>query len=234
MAFSIWRQFESEITHEPALTLRGYLADPTAIVDAKKAGIVVPTGEDFKRDPAFNPNPHALKLPTEYLEMAFLVRTLAVWGWQPLVCSAVLASNIQLKARATLHDEIQHACIAAATSASTFLQEPTENNRNEARIRADACSQYFKQHEENPDTPEAGALWLRLGACWFAAEAAAQDHSLAEWDGPGPAQGNVVWGNRNSVWPTRAVEAACEIDSYSSVLEQIKNGLIEWTRRLKS
>jgi hypothetical protein len=69
-------------------------------------------------------------------------------------------------------------------------------------------------------------MWLFLGAAWFAAETAAQDFSLTEWDGPGPAGASSSWGTRNVVWPQRAAEAASELSSYGAVRDRIREELV--------
>jgi hypothetical protein len=223
-----WERFGSAVLAHPAVTLAAYLGAPWAMARAREGKIAFPKAADFRKDPVFDPNPHKLKLAREYLDTNFLVRTLAIWGWHPLVRAVVVCSDIQLEFAEPSKDKKRKACEAAALATKAFLKSPTKGKRAAARSAADACGAPYRRFERKPDAPGARETWLKLGACWFAAETAAQDFSLSEWDGPGPAQASTTWGNRSSVWPKRAAEAAAAVSSHELVRRRIAEDLIGW------
>lgn len=227
MTYAVWDQFGASILQRPELTLAAYLGAPWAVARAGAAGIAVPSAADFKRDPAFDPNPHHLALPDDYLQTMFHVRTLATWGWRPLVDLAVVCSEDQLRIASPMDDDgANRARIAAASAAKSFQADPNARNRAAARRAAEACAACYSPFESDPDSPNARTMWFYLGACWFAAETAAQDASLTQWDGPGPDAASATWRTRNAVWPQRAAEAAAEASSYPSVRNCIRDELI--------
>jgi hypothetical protein len=230
MTYSVWSQFGNAISRYPEVTLAAYLGAPWAIARARAGDVPVPGDADFRRDPTFDPNRFRLKLPDEYLETSFLVRTLAFWGWRPLVDVAVICSEIQLERSVPAADAVTDMRLAAAAAAKAFQADPSVRNRAVARSVADACAAEYARFELEPDSASARTTWVALGACWFAAETAAQDFSLTRWDGPGPAAASSTWGNRNSVWPQRAAEVATEAMSFGAVMDRIAEAVIARSR----
>jgi hypothetical protein len=216
---NFWDKFGTSLLQKPEESLAAYLGEASGEI----AG---PTAADFRSDPVFDPNPHRLDLPADSLELMFFVRTLVVWGAEPLVRAAVVCSEIQLEASAP-----PERALAAAAAAKAFQASPSDQNRADARRAADACAKEYAPFEGDPDSPEATRLWRSLGACWFAAETAAQDYALTRWDGPAPAASSPTWGNRVAVWPQRAADAAGAVTSCAAVRQRIRGSLTAWLKK---
>jgi hypothetical protein len=98
VSYSIWSAFGESILAHPQLTLAAFLGVPSAVGRAGALGLAVPARDDFRVDPAFDPNPHRLKLQEEYLATMLDIRVLAAWGADPLVRASVVCSQMQLEA----------------------------------------------------------------------------------------------------------------------------------------
>jgi len=229
-AYSVWADFGDAISQWPELTIAAYLGAPWALAQSRDSKVPVLTMEAFLKDKVFEPNPHHLKLDADYLRTALLVRTLAIWGPTPLVRSAIVCSAIQLESTQCPRRDVSRVRTAAARAAVAFETHPSDACRADARRAADDCAKYYAPFEDAPDSDQANATWLLLGACWFAAETAAQDFTVTKWDGPGPAGASSSWGTRNSVWPRRAADAAARVSSEEKVREHICKGVISWAR----
>ncbi len=184
--------------------------------------------EEIAQEPEFALNPHRLKLPEEYLRTKLLVRSLALWGWEPLARAAVACAGLQLARQPRCAAPLLGLRDGAAAAADAFLASPDADHRERAERAARGCRLAFKPFENDSDSSAAARVWYQLGAPWFAAETAAADTSLTPWDGPGPAAASPTWGNRNSVWPVRAAEAAAHWSSDREVRERIREALLAW------
>lgn len=226
MAYSLWADFHQHLRQSPEVTLGAYLGHPVALALAARDGLRAPTAADFRRDATFDPNPHRLPLEASHDELLLCVGTLAVWGWRPLVLSAVVCSREQL-AHQPVEDALTQARLEAARSAEAFLTQPSDVTRAAARTAAAACAALFAPHEDEPDSALARATWDGLGAAWCAAETAAQDYALSPWDGAPPVESSATWRRRCSVWPRRAAEAAACLTSNEHVWQSIRAALCD-------
>jgi hypothetical protein len=226
MAYSLWADFHQHLRQSPEVTLGAYLGHPVTLALAARDRLRAPTEADFRRDPTFDPNPHRLPFEASHEELLFGVGTLAVWGWRPLVLSAVVCSREQL-AHQPVEEALAQARLEAARSAEAFLTHPSDATRSAARAAAKSCAALFAPHEDAPDSALARATWDGLGAAWFAAETSAQDYALSRWDGPPPAESSATWRRRCSVWPRRAAESAARLTSNGRVGQSIRAALCD-------
>ncbi len=225
----IWAAFGPTITTHPGLTLAAFLGHAPSREQLARLEITPPCLDDAKRDPVLDPNPHNLDLSQEYLGTSLLVRSLALWGWQPLVRAAAACGALQMARQATPTAAVATLQQQAMAATNAFVLNPEPAQQERARQAAKACADRYAPFEDAPDSNEAREVWRNLGAPWFAAESAAEDHRLSEWDGPGPTGASATWGNRNSVWPQRAADAAAEWSSFDAVEQAITTALLEWT-----
>ncbi len=226
---SLWNRLEPTISAEPAKSLAAYVGHKPSIAALANAGLIVPDIQQFAKEEELNPNPFNLELPEEYLRMLLLIRGLAFWGSEALTRAAVACSELQIKSQRECDRSLIGARDAARTTASEFISNPDGSHRERARNAASNCQALYKPFEDSPDSEDASKVWYHLGAPWFAAETTAEDFSLTEWDGFGPAPTSPSWGNRNSVWPQRAADAAVHWTSYPETRNAILTALIDWT-----
>jgi hypothetical protein len=224
----VWECFGVNGVFAELRSLAAYLGDASSREALAGAGIEIPTLDDFRCDDAYNMNLHGLDLPESHLETMLLVRTLAAWGAEPLVRAALACARLQAESGPILPSTFQATRSKALTAAARFVEDPSRQRRFEAERAAQACRDVYARFEDASDSAEATAVWLQLGAAWFAAESAAADYDLQGSESAGPPASSSTWGTRNSVWPQRAAEAAAEQCSHETVREAIAKSLIEW------
>jgi len=225
----IWKQFGPAITEHPRDTLAAYLGHRPAQKTLDAASVVGPTTEDFQLDSVFDPDPHNLGLSADFVETALLVQSLAVWGPETLVRAAFFCARLQVEHQTDCPADLLPLREAAFTAVENALD--TAGAEAEVKQAAAACAETYHPHEEAPDSPTAQSIWTHLGAVWFAAETAAQDDRLEDFDGPGPREASPTWCRRNSVWPLRAAETAAGWASHEGVRQVILATLIDWAQR---
>ncbi|MEW4530007.1 hypothetical protein [Maioricimonas sp. JC845] len=227
---TLWAEFSESITTRPGLSLAAFLGDEAAWETLVELDLPVPDPDVFRKDRALDPNPFGLDLPQDMLENQFFVRCLAFWGWRPLLCSAVACARLQIHRHSDCPEPLLPLRTEAFEAARAFLASPDEAARQRAHQAARACYDRYEPLEDDPDSPQATEVWRELGAPWFAAETAAQDVSLHDWDAKGPPGASSTWGNRCSVWPQRAAELAAEFTSHAEVREAIRTAVLQWCR----
>ncbi len=227
---SVWKRFGNAGTFENLRTLAAFLGDEASRRALIDLGALAPVMEDFRRDPACEVNPHRLKLPPEHFEAMLLVRALAAWGSEPLVRAALACAVVEDRHLHITDEPLLAVRARAVAAASAVLREPSRDNLQRAEEAAQACRDLYTPHEDDPGSSVAVTLWHELGAAWFAAEAAAANYALRDYDGPGPTAASSTWGNRNSVWPQRAAAAAAKACGYAVVCDSIRSELIAWVR----
>jgi hypothetical protein len=222
----LWESVGATISADPARSLAALLGHRQSAMTLSDARLTSPDMEQMAQE--IEVNPHKLDLPQEYLRTRLLVRALALWGWEPLTRASIACAEIQIANQTHCEPSLVKIRDAARIAAEAFASCPDATHRKSAEEAADACRRLYKPYEDDPDSDDAGKVWYQLGAPWFAAETAAQDFSLTQWDGPGPTGASATWGNRNSVWPERAADAAAHWSSQPKVRMAINNALVEW------
>lgn len=225
---TIWELFGDAISSRHRETLGAYLGHRDSELSLQTESVLVPTIEDFRADPVFDPNPYKLDLPKDYLDASLFVRSLAIWGPEVLNRSAFACAVLQIENQTTCRPDLVPARDAAFRAVSAFIESPTETHLGEVIRASEACQKLYAPCEDDPDNADAQTAWTHLGAPWFAAETAAQGYKLEDYDGPGPREASSTWCNRNVVWPTRAADAAAEWSSYDQARAVIQKSLLDW------
>jgi hypothetical protein len=224
----IWELFGDAILSRHSETACAYLGDRDAQDALGNKSILTPTMDDFRGDPAFDPNPHGLDLPTGCLDLSLFVHSLAVWGPDMLIRSAFACATMQMEQPSACPSHLVPARDDAFRAVKAFIESPTDTIRGEVVQAVAICQRLYAPYEDDPDSTEAQGTWSHLGAPWFAAETAAQDYRLKDYDGPGPREASVTWCRRNVVWPQRAAESAAGVSSYHDVHAVIRTSLLDW------
>ena len=92
----LWAHFGSTISSEPHRSLAAFLGHKPSAILLSNAGLPLLHHENCAGEEELDPNPHELELPDEYLQTELLIRSLAFWGWDPLVRAANACSEHQL------------------------------------------------------------------------------------------------------------------------------------------
>lgn len=228
-----WQRFGPAIMAEPRLTLAAFLDDAEAIAALEAAGLPAPVPAALANDPTMA-EPSWMRdaeVEDDLLQRIRFVRRLALWGPGALVRAALAAADYQAERQPLPRGAMAQLRADMLTAVRAWVEDPAAPETLALACEAAARGQKkYRPHERNPDSPKAVQVWLELGAPWCAAEAAACDWNLTQWDGPGPREASHTWGNRLSVWPGRAVDAACECGSYAEVEAAIRMRLLAWTR----
>jgi len=225
---AMWELFGDAILSRHRETLGAYLGHRDLERTLQTESVLVPTIDDFRADPVFDPNPHQLELPKDCLEASLFVRSLAIWGPDVLNRSAFACAVLQLENQTACRPDLVPARDAAFGAVRAFIESPTDMHRRNVIRASEACQRLYAPYEDDPDSTDAQTVWSHLGAPWFAAETAAQDYQLEDNDGPGPREASSTWCNRNAVWPTRAADAAAEWSSYDQARAKIQQSLLDW------
>lgn len=227
-----WERFGKAILAQPKWTLAAFLGDGEAAVRLEAVGLPASVSAELADDPtlaepSWMQNAEGLD---DIIHQTRFVRRLALWGPEVLMHAALVSAEYQAARQVLPRGAMARLRDDALAAVRIWLASPQAPEAIAAvRDVAERGSRKYRPHEQNPDTPKAEQVWLELGAPWCAAEAAAGDWTLAEYDGPGPRQASFTWGNRMSVWPGRAVETASEFGSYSEVQAAIRSALLAWT-----
>jgi len=225
---STWKQFGAAISSEPLRTLAAYLGHRDSQLALQTDSVPFPTIDDFRTDSVFDPNPHQLDLAEDSLDTSLLLKSLAVWGPDVLVRSAFACAALQIKQHTTCRADLKVARDSAFDAVKTSIQSPIYENHHSVKQASERCAKLYVPYEDDPDSSEANIVWSHLGAPWFAAETAAQDYKLEDYDGPGPREASPTWCRRNAVWAIRAADAAAEWSSHESVRKMIRKALLNW------
>ena len=225
---AIWKQFGTAISSEPTLTLAAYLGHRDSELALRTDSVPFPSIDDFRADAVFDPNPHQLDLPQDWLETSLLMKSLTVWGPDVLIRSAFACAALQIRHQETCRTDLVVVRDAAFDAVKIFIQSPTSENRNAVKQASDRCAKFYEPYEEDPDSSEANNIWSHLGAPWFAAETAVQEYQLEDYDGLGPREASPSWCRRCAVWPIRAADAAAEWSSHDNVRTVIFEALLGW------
>ena len=221
-----WARIGESISAHPKESLAALFGDGPAIEFFSGVGLLAPTLELLRADPSLDPNPHQLALPSDYVEMCFRVRVLALWGPTLLIDAAIACAELQVERQPSCAPRNREARDAALRSALSYQERATDAAVGACRSSAEGCANIYERHAEAPDSPAAMATWNDLGAPWFAAEAIAQDYTLTEWDGDPPREASRTWGNRMSVWTQRAADAAAHWTSSTEVMAALKSRVL--------
>jgi len=224
----IWELFGDAISSRHKETLCAYLGDRDAQHALENESILAPTIDDFRSDPVFDPNPHGLDLPKGCLDLSLFVHSLAVWGPDALIRSALACATLQMENQIACRSHLVPARDGAFRAVKAFIESPTDMNRSEVIRACAACQKLYAPYDDDPDSEDAQTTWSHLGASWFAAETAAQDYRLEDYDGPGPREASPTWCRRNAVWPQRAAESSAGLSSYDDVHAVIRTSLLGW------
>jgi hypothetical protein len=225
---AIWKQFGAAISSQHPRTLAAFVGHRDSELALQTDSIPFPTPNHFRADSVFDPNPHQLELPEDLLETSLLVHSLAVWGPDVLIRSAFACAALQMKHHTACRADLVDPRDSTFDVVKRWIQYPTNENYDSVKQASERCSKLYKPYEDDPDSSEANVVWFHLGAPWFAAETAAQDHKLDVCDGPGPREASPTWCTRNAVWPTRAADAAAEWSSHEDVRKMIRKALLDW------
>ena len=223
-----WNQFGAAISSHHTRTLAAYLGHFDSVKALQNDSIPFPTADDFRTDSVFDPNPHQLNLPEDELETSLLVQSLAVWGPDALIRSALACAASQITQHVACRADLVVPRDSAFDAVKTWIQSPTHEKHNSVKQASDRCARLYAPYEDDPDSSEANIIWSHLGAPWFAAETAAQEYRLEDYDGPGPREASPTWCRRNAVWPTRAADAAAEWSSHDNVRTMIRRAILDW------
>ncbi len=224
-----WVRFGPAVTAHPGRTLAAYLGHQGSIAAFRSGSVTFPTPADFMADPDFDPNPHNLDLPEDSLATTLLVQSLAIWGPDAIMRTALACARVQVQHQPECRQDLVTPRDDALRAVEALMDSPPKE-RNYAAVRraADLCTSLYSPYEEEPDAPDGEVICHQLGAPWFAAETAAQEFEIQPYDGPGPREGCPTWCRRNTVWTDRAADVAAHWASHSTVREQIRRALVEW------
>jgi len=225
---AMWERFGATISLHPNLTLAAYLGHQASQLALQTDSLPFPTIADFHADSAFDPNPHELDLPEHFLDTSLFVHSLAVWGPDVLIRSALACARFQIEHQTTCRSDLVALRDAALLAVQGFIHSPTDENRKTVTQASKRCNEIYAAHEDDPDSPDARTVWSHLGASWWAAETALQDYKLEEYDGPEPREGSSTWCRRNAVWPINAAHAAAEWTPHDDVRAVIRTSLLDW------
>ncbi len=225
----IWSRFGESILDAPHLTLASYLGHTPSIEVAKQHGIAYPSDADFRSDPAYDPNRHKLDLEKDYLDCVFLVLSVATWGAESLDRIVNTCSLLQCMHHSPSNADFKRLRDEAALCVNAMIDNRTEDLQKKANSLRQRCSEEYEPHEDSPDSKAAMAVWDQLGAPWFALETCCSD--LAARDDvrekePGPS--NPSWIARETVWSSRAMDAAAGWSSLNLVNQVLRSTLILW------
>lgn len=223
-----WDRRGAVVVAQPKRSLAAFLGHQSSTQQLIQAGVQPVTLAELAQEREFDPNPHRLKLPDEYMQTKLLIRGLASWGCEALLRAAVACAELQMARQPPCDATLRHLRDTAKHAAIKFIEKPDAERRACAMQAAAACMAIYRPFENQPDSDEGKAVWYQLGASWFAAETAAEDSSLGEWDGPGPAAASSTWRNRMSVWPAHAAEAAAYWSSHGETQQAIQAALLAW------
>lgn len=100
-------------------------------------------------------------------------------------------------------------------------------------MNARVVSEYFEGRYQphahgSGDRAEGTRLWRIFGAPWFAAESAAQDWRLREYDKGELASESQSWNLRCAVWPIRALEVVIDEVGNSTARSTVEQALLAW------
>ena len=244
----VWACYGAAGVFDDLRALAACLGDGSARAVLVSEGTDFPTLDEFRCDECYDVNPHGLRMAPSQLELLLLIRVLAAWGAEALIRAALAAGLLEQQLQHDLPADclpVREAAVRAAArfitsptpghradaerAAARFITSPTPGHRADAERAAAACRDRYAPFADQPDSAEALATHRELGAAWCAVEAAAADYRLQEYDGPGPVAASCTWGNRNSVWPQRAAEAAAQWCSHEEVRQAIVRELRAWT-----
>jgi hypothetical protein len=223
-----WQHISTAVLAKPRTSLAALLGHQESIGMLRQAGLPVPTLSFFRADPELDPNPHGLRLPEDYLELQFYVRMLATWGSGALIEAADACATLQMERQSHCAPDNARARDRALDALGTYRQMPSAETITQLRTAAASCAALYAPHEQDPDSANASAAWNELGAPWFAAETAVQDFAFSKSDGPPPREACKTWGNRTTVWPSRAADSAAYWSSPPEVIEAIKTRILAW------
>ena len=176
----IWELFGDAISSRHKETLCAYLGDCDAQHALENESILAPTIDDFRGDPVFDPNPHGLDLPKGCLDLSLFVHSLAVWGPDALIRSALACATLQVENQIACPSHLVPARDGAFRAVKASVETPTDVNRSEVIRACAACQNLYAPYDNDPDSADAQTAWSHLGASWFAAETAAQDYRLED------------------------------------------------------
>ena len=225
----VWACYGAAGVFDDLRALAACLGDGSARAVLVSEGTDFPTLDEFCCDECYDVNPHGLRMSPSQLELLLLIRVLAAWGAEALIRAALAAGLLEQQLQHDLPADCLPVREAAVRAAARFITSPTPGHRADAERAAAACRDRYAPFADQPDSAEALATHRELGAAWCAVEAAAADYRLQEYDGPGPVAASCTWGNRNSVWPQRAAEAAAQWCSHEEVRQAIVRELRAWT-----
>lgn len=227
-----WQRFGPAIMAEPRLTLAAFLDDAEAVAALEAAGLPAPVPAALANDPTMA-EPSWMRdaeVEDDLLQRIRFLRRLALWGPEVLMRAALVAAEYQAEHRPLSRGAMARLREDMLAATRAWMEDPQAPEALVLVCDAAARGQKkYRPHERNPDSPRAVQVWSELGAPWCAVEAAASDWSLTRWDGPGPREASYTWGNRLSVWPERAVEAASECGTYAEVEAAIRMRLLSWS-----
>ncbi|MBL8830010.1 MAG: hypothetical protein JNM18_23730 [Planctomycetaceae bacterium] len=225
----IWSRFGGSIADAPHLTLASFLGHAPSIEVAKQHGIAYPSDADFRSDPTYDPNRHKLDLEKDYLDSKFLVLSVATWGAEALYRIVNTCSLLQCMHHSPSSAHFKRLRDEAASCVNAMIDNRTDELRKKADALHQRCSEEYKPHEKQPDSKAAQAVWYQLGAPWFAIETCRSDLTARDDSRekePGPS--NQTWITRETVWPSRAIDAAAHWSSFNLVNQVLRSTLISW------
>lgn len=224
----VWTEFGDDIQMAPQITLAAYLGHSNSIRNAKEHGIAFPTVDDFHKDKSFDPNPHGLETDKELLDLQMLIHSLTVWGFMPVWRAVNVCSHLQCVFQVQCDPKLVALRNSLAHSVQNYIDLQSESELTLLGELLKKCRKTYAPHEHAPDSKEAAVVWRHLGSPWFAAETIYHDWSHTKHDGAVPPESQSTWCARNSVWPKRAANAACNWADYAYVKEAIIRAVTQW------
>lgn len=227
---NIWKHF-GETTFNDLSTLAAYLEDPFYQKEMTKLHVPFPSSKDFNNDPTYNANPFSLDLPPDYVEIIFLIKSVATWGPEALINIAASSMTLEVANYHDNHNHLSEIRFRTTEAVKQYLVKTDSLNKNKVLDSCMECRATYRPYQDEPESVLAQRTWEALGAPWFAAETICANFSaVKDYGETEPPASNSTWINRCSVWPIRAAEQAAKWTFYGKVQEKFRRDLIDWVK----
>jgi len=225
----LWHRFGDTILSAPNLTLAAFLGHAPSIAVAKQRSINFPKSADFQIDPAYDPNIHKLDLDADYLSASFLIRCASAWGGEVLLRVVNSCSLLQIAHHSSCSPGIRRLRDEVAFTLHALIDAPSPPVHQKATELLKRCQVLYRHQEASSDSNDSALMWYDLGAPWCGLETALGNLGARRDCGETePAPSNSTWSARETVWPTRAMDAASHWSSHSIVRDVIRSSLVAW------
>jgi hypothetical protein len=167
-------------------------------------------------------------LDQEYLDCKQFLLCVATWGAEPLLRIVNACSLLQCLHHSPTNEEYKRLRDDAAFSVYAMVDTSSDELRKKADTLRRRCQAEYRPHGNKPDTKIAKTIWFHLGAPWFGLETCLSNFAADRGESE-PVPSNPTWIARQTVWPTRALDAAAHWSSYSLISTVLRSALVAWS-----